>query len=447
MDILQDIVFPQSPHHILLLKYLFFLTLLLLLPYLSMLIGTTLFSIMHFHKGKKFENRNSLIFAKELIDLFTLNKTMSIALGIVPFLSLIFILAQLLFGTNLSFTSDLIFALLLFIGSLFYIYIYKYSFTLKNAFMLVNVKEITNQNLVEEFEKLRKSNSKLLSKSGFIGFGLLLLVSYLLIGVIKVVSSQVTENDLFTLLFSTETILYFLFYIAFSLTITCAAIIFKYFKSDAKIYKKEYLTFVKNFTLKTGLIFTLVQPFLFVLSFISSPNNSLSFSIFITGAITLLLMLLISVMFYLMYKDSKMHLGGSAVLVFLILAATLIHKDQLAFETKNVENLFEQEKAYVLYAQKVKEEAGIIEIVEIKGEDIYDTKCIACHRFDTKLVGPAYNDVLPKYDGKKSELVDFILNPRKINPEFTAMPNQGLKPREAEAIADYIIKVYQKNKK
>ena len=40
----------------------------------------------------------------------------------------------------------------------------------------------------------------------------------------------------------------------------------------------------------------------------------------------------------------------------------------------------------------------------------------------------------------------FILKPKKINPEFTAMPNQGLKPKEAEAIADYIVKIYESKK-
>ncbi|MBK8946784.1 MAG: cytochrome c [Ignavibacteriae bacterium] len=447
MEIFQDIVFPQSPTHILLLEYLFFLTLVVLLPYLSVLIGTSLFSTMHFIKGRKYENRDSLIFAKELIDLFTINKTISIALGIVPFLSLIFILAQLLFGTKLNFTTDLVFTLLIFIVSLFYLYIYKYSFTLKNVFNLVNVKEISNNNLVSEFEQLRKSNSKLLSKSGIIGFTLLLFVAYLLVGVIKIVSSPKTQIDFFEIIFSTDTFLYFLFYISFSVSITCAAIVFKYFKNDAKKYKSEYLNFIKNFSLKTGLIFSFIQPFLFVLSFINSPNNSLSFAIFITGILILLLMLVINVLFYLMYKDSKMNLGGSTVLVFLLLAAALVYKDQQAFETKNVENIFEQEKAYKLFALKIKEEAGINEIVEVKGEDIYNTKCIACHRFDTKLVGPAYNDVLPKYDGKRAELVDFILNPRKVNPDFTAMPNQGLKPKEAEAIAEYIVKIYEENKK
>ena len=103
----------------------------------------------------------------------------------------------------------------------------------------------------------------------------------------------------------------------------------------------------------------------------------------------------------------------------------------------------ELNQAYELYVAKIKDKAGIQEIVVISGEDIYNAKCIACHRFDTKLVGPPYNDVLPKYEGKRDALVDFILNPVKVNPEYTAMPNQGLKPKEAEAVADYIVKIYK----
>ncbi|MEE9431156.1 MAG: hypothetical protein V3V16_08955, partial [Melioribacteraceae bacterium] len=64
MDILKDIVLPQSAQNILLLKYLLFVTLLILLPYLGVMIGTTFFSLVHFFKGKKNNNRTHLIFAK-----------------------------------------------------------------------------------------------------------------------------------------------------------------------------------------------------------------------------------------------------------------------------------------------------------------------------------------------------------------------------------------------
>ena len=448
MDVLKDIVFPQSPTHILLLKYLLFLTLLILLPYLSVLLSTTLFSIMHFVKGKNSEDRNHLIFSNELIDLFTINKVMSFPLGLVPILSIMFILSQLLLNSALNVTSHLFFAFIVFIVALIYLYTYKYSFRLKNIFNLVNISETTDSELVNEFEGLKNSNSKILSKSGIIAFILLAIVAYILISVLQMVSDSsrwIVDNSFLDILFSVNSFLYFLFYLAFSVSITCATILFKYFKSGQKHHEESYLNYVKTFSLKTGLIFTFIQPLLFVLTIISTPQSSLSFSIFIFGAIILSLMLVISIMFYIMYKESKTHLGGSLVMVFLILISAIIYKDQLAFDTSSQKQILNLNKEYNLHSVMIKEKAGIKDIVEINGEDIYNAKCIACHRFDTRLVGPPYNDVLPKYEGKREELVAFILNPNKINPEYTAMPSQGLKPKEAEAIADYIVKIYKGN--
>jgi cytochrome c551/c552 len=219
--------------------------------------------------------------------------------------------------------------------------------------------------------------------------------------------------------------------------------VYKYFKTDHKDYDPDYINYVRSFALKTGLIFTIIQPLLYVITVISSPDGAVSFSLFITVGLVLLVMLLVSVLFYMMYKESKTNLGGATVLVFLILTSLLIYKNQLAFETTAQLQFEKVIQEYQVFAAGLKEKAGIQEIVEINGEDIYNAKCIACHRFDQKLVGPAYNDVLPKYDGKRDELVGYILNPYKINPEYPAMPNQGLKPKEAEAIADYIVKIYQ----
>lgn len=449
MDILQNLVFPQSPTNILLLKYLFFLTLLILLPYLSVLLSTTLFSVMHFSKGKKLKNREYLLFANELIDMFTVNKGMSFTLGLVPLLSLTFILSQLLLNSGLNVTSHMVFVLILFIAALIYVYTYKYSFKIRNIFNLVNIFETTDPNLVKEFEGFKNSNIKLLSKSGVIGFILLSIVAYIIIGVLQIANDASRwsgENSISDILFSVNTLLSFLFYLVFSFSITCAAIIFKYFKNDSKKHSKDYLDYVKQFALKTGLIFTLIQPILFVITVLSSPNSSLSFSFFISVLIVLLLMLLLSIMFYLMYKESKTHLGGSIIMVFLILVSALIYKDQLAFNTTSEKQIYNLHKEYELFAAQIREEAGISEVIVISGEDIFNGKCIACHRFDTKLVGPAYNDVLPKYEGKREELVKFILNPRKINPDFTAMPSQGLKPKEAEAIAEYLFKTYKESK-
>jgi cytochrome c len=47
---------------------------------------------------------------------------------------------------------------------------------------------------------------------------------------------------------------------------------------------------------------------------------------------------------------------------------------------------------------------------------------------------------MPKYQGKKDALVAFILNPVKVNPAYPPMPNQGLRPAEAESIATYLLR-------
>jgi cytochrome c len=446
MDILENIVFPQSPAHVVLLKYLLFVTLMILLPYLSVMMSTTLFSILHFSKGKKTGDRNHLIFSNELIDMFTGNKVMALALGVIPMLSLMFLLSQLLLSAEINVNSNLLFILILLIAALFYVYTYKYSFRLKNIFNLVSIENANNENIVKEFKDFQKSNSKLLSKSGTIGFILLAIVVYLLIGVLQLATDSsrwLNDNSIFNILFSTNTLIYFLFFTSFSFAITCAVIIFKYFKREAEPHESEYLDYVKSFALKTGLIFTFIQPLLFVLSVVSLPESSLSFSIFIAAGIGLGLMLIISIMFYIMYKESNPNLGGSVIFVFFLLISTIIYKDQLAFDTTSQSEMRELNLEYEQYVAKIKDKAGIQEVVEISGEDIYNAKCIACHRFDTKLVGPPYNDVLPKYEGKRDGLVDFILNPVKVNPEYPSMPNQGLKPKEAEAVADYIIKIYQ----
>ncbi len=42
----------------------------------------------------------------------------------------------------------------------------------------------------------------------------------------------------------------------------------------------------------------------------------------------------------------------------------------------------------------------------LKGEDIFDNQCAACHRMDRKLVGPSLQGITQKYD--KEWLISFI---------------------------------------
>ncbi|MDP2656914.1 MAG: c-type cytochrome, partial [Candidatus Deferrimicrobium sp.] len=70
---------------------------------------------------------------------------------------------------------------------------------------------------------------------------------------------------------------------------------------------------------------------------------------------------------------------------------------------------------------------------------VFDTVCSACHRFDSKVVGPPLNEVVPKYKGNVEKLKKFIRNPVKVNPALPAMPKPAIKEDEVDAVARYLL--------
>jgi len=74
-----------------------------------------------------------------------------------------------------------------------------------------------------------------------------------------------------------------------------------------------------------------------------------------------------------------------------------------------------------------------------KGKKVFDTVCSVCHRFDSQVVGPPLNDVVPKYKGDVAKLKGFIRNPVKVNPALPAMPKPAIKEDEVDAVARYLL--------
>ncbi len=82
-----------------------------------------------------------------------------------------------------------------------------------------------------------------------------------------------------------------------------------------------------------------------------------------------------------------------------------------------------------------------------EGKKIFNTKCMACHRLDTKLVGPALKPIVknlpPVY------LMNYLLNTtemqkkdarlKKLIKEYNGviMPDQQLKEQQARAVLEY----------
>lgn len=84
-------------------------------------------------------------------------------------------------------------------------------------------------------------------------------------------------------------------------------------------------------------------------------------------------------------------------------------------------------------------EARVAAVAPPSGERIYTERCAACHLFDRALVGPAYDDVVPKYRGDPAAFRRFIAAPTRVDPAFPPMPDPGLRPDEVEAVAAFLL--------
>ncbi len=448
MENLENIALPQSALNLEVLSYLAILTLVILLPYLSVLLGSTLLSIMFNRKGRAYNNSKYIKFSKKLIDLVTFSKSAAFGLAIVPTLSLAFIYTQFLQNSGADVYYNMIFAIALLFSALILVFTYKYSFQLSYILNLADSRESHNS---EEFKVYQDKTNSLLLKSGPLGFFLLLIAIYLIIGAMKYAgdsSSWNVDNSLFSLIFSSQAIISFLYFVSISIFVTCIAVLYLFFKpgSEYSKHKSDESEYIRNFVLKTAMIFILVQPTLFLLEIFTIPRVALSTTPFLLTIFILAILLLLSIQLYYMLKESNVRYRKGAFVLTLLLFFIISIKEQSVFDTSaqfQVKNLV---ASYEVYENEFKSSLGV-DVAKVSGKDIFNGVCSACHNFETKIVGPPYKESLVKYDGKRDELIEFILNPTKVNPEYPAMPNQGLKPNQAEAVADYIISVYEEKYK
>ena len=82
-----------------------------------------------------------------------------------------------------------------------------------------------------------------------------------------------------------------------------------------------------------------------------------------------------------------------------------------------------------------------------QGEEIFKTKCSACHKMDARYVGPALEDVLERRT--PAYVMNMMLNPEEMlkrHPDarallaeyMTPMPDQQLTEDDARAVLEYL---------
>ncbi|MFA5806522.1 MAG: cytochrome c [Melioribacteraceae bacterium] len=445
MEFLDKAILPQSAHHMVLIKYLIVVAFILMIPYLSLLLGNLTYSLYFRKRAIKENNEDLYKLSDDLIEMITFNKSVAFALGIVPMLSAMFGFAQLLNLTNASVHGYLFISLLFLFNALLLIYSYKngFLFKIKISDENPNLTDIEKNRIAKQERAVR-----IFGKSGKYGIVLLLISIYLFCGAIQL--SFDTERwesvgNIGEMVFSFNALVSFAQFIISAFLITSAMILYRYFRTNSEDsnYSDEFKSYIRDFVLLRGLLASILLLLFVVLSVMMRSKLSLSYGVFGYSVFALCLILIVSSLFYVMLKESHTKYNSSLIFLVIVIVFVLIIRDQYSFDVSTKKQYAILAANYETYQAKINEQLGIGE-APINGADIYNGRCIACHTFDKKIVGPPYNSTMPKYEGKKDLLVKYILNPSKINPDYPAMPNQGLKPNEAEAVAEYLLTTYKK---
>ena len=446
MEFLDKFVIPQSLEHIKLLHYLATLVLFLFVPFISIVFGSTALSLHFRKKGTSESDKGLICFAKDLIGMFTVNKNVGIVLGIIPVITLMLIYAQLLHSANNSAVTYLFIASILIIVSFIFIYTYRYLMSFDIIFNSLQNFESDNKTIVNDFNKLSKASRTISLRVGHYGLILLVLSIWFLLGGWNVAlhPEQADKQGIFAVLFSLDVIIRLLSFLSFAMALTGGAILFRFFfwEGGIKGLDEKYLGLVKNIGVKIAFYFSALIPIFLVINLTIFPKAALSSSIFIYSGLTLFFLFICYNILYAMTKNEKVNYSGVLFILLLLAMCFSLTKDQLAMNNATELQTLKLGKKYEVMMASLTGET--VKVPVINGEDVFQTRCSACHAFDYKIVGPSYNESLKKYEGKLKDLVAFILNPKKINPDYIPMPNPGLKPSEAKAVAKYILKTYKK---
>lgn len=444
MEFLDKLVLPQSAEHIQLLHYLIIVVLSLSLSFLGVLLCGTILSYNLKKKGVAAPEDKSFKFAVSLINIITLNKSAGLILGILPVFSALLIYIQLLQTTGSVSIIFLVSAFVFITFGVLSAYTYKYAIGYSNIFSNVETNKIENPNSNNQMFEAKTGTEILSNKSGKYAVVSLLIGTYFYIAGITIAGySGESDTQSVLSIFGLNVFLRYIEYLCIAFVFTGASILFAYFVKGGNnlIQNIENKDIFHNSILKPMFVLALILPLIILVNLLLMPKQSLSNPVFFYTALSVILLLFAVIFIYSTFRDESFKISSLLFVTLLFVIVSLVIKDQIAISNVTQLNSVILSAKYDEYLLTLKGDEGT---AVISGAEVYQVRCSSCHKFDVKLVGPPYKQTLPKYEGNENKLIQFILNPQKINPEYPSMPNPGLKPNEAKAVAKYILENYKK---
>jgi cytochrome c len=431
MDFLNNLFLPPSANHLHLVKYIILIIYFIHLPFISLVIGGTFFSfVFRLLSGNDQNSRNWRV-SREFINRLVLRKMAGIFLGVLPLIILMLIEGQVFYDADISVVPFMLITNILVATGITLVYFYQYSFRETGISQPVQI-----------------AGGALALFFLFTGYFVFSVNSALILDP----GRWAIVNSPLKFLFSWNVIARFLHFICAAFAVSGVAMIFFMFnwKESDREKDVEFADYMKKLSGGIAIGFTLIQPVLIFWNLITLPDQALSGAVYLLTVLVLFLLFIITLTLYRLLKESRIKLGNNVFVLFVVTFIVMIVNDHEARENsiENQTRLLTARAEEVRGAIQQEREAAMATSFkpDIKlGEEIYNKQCSACHRFDQKLVGPAYDSVLPKYENNRDELIKFIRNPYKIEPGYPPMPKLGLSEKEIMSVAEFLLQ-HEKNK-
>ena len=410
-----------SPDTILLLRYLLTAALLLYLPLLGIVIAGSAASLVLNFFGRENRDDRSLRLSREWIEAVTMDRWVLLLLGLLPYPAVAYACQRFLGGQ----TSLPAIVWLVPFGALL------------SGCMLLSLYRSAIRRTTEPPAALFGAGT-----AGLLALLSAAFLSFLPLGVLVNPAKLPLVRSNLVFILSWHSIAEFLLFLALSFGLA-GGIALRFLgrsKAEGAGGGPDYEARVRTAGTSFALAGALAAPALVVLYLITLPFTGKSMEVFVMAATVPILALAVFALLYLLPGKEEGRPGDRVSALFILMFLAVILCDQAA-----AGNAYQGGPSSIgpLAAEKVGKTGGKPASADAaaleKGKKVFDTVCSVCHRFDSQIVGPPLNDVVPKYKGDVAKLKGFIRNPVKVNPALPSMPKPAIKEDEVDAVARYLL--------
>lgn len=433
MNLFDLVAIPNKETTLKLFELLLFMGSSIFLAYISVFWGSLINAIYYHRKAWKTKDINYFQIAKEYVRFVNSNNVALYGFGLFPFIGIAFIFVQFTPENLRAINSLLVIAALVLGLGLFLSRIYKHfihqaqtpeaEFTSKFYFRNFPINYATTALIVMFFAVWTFMGSMVITSDP---------------------ANYTKPLSLIQMFFSLSTIFRLVVFILFSILISNLGFIFFNFLAEDRKNKPAPFEnsdqFLQTLLART-LAYAVFIPIFMLILYALTPHTAVTFSYYFVFTISIIILLIALVLNFYSYRTLDLDFIKYSFFVFIAFVIAFVGTETFLFSTANKIQEFKIAKKYEVFHADMLASLGRGG-VEISGEEIYKAKCVACHAFDKKIVGPPHREVLAKYGDRKADMIKFVLNPTKVDPAYPPMPNQGLKPKEAEAVVEYLYEHY-----